>query len=93
MAPPVPFKQVTRPDPPERIRRSALKTHNWSTGVHAALKSRDQVIFRDLSAARAKSLGGELSSGAPGVLLQRCEYAKVVLQRRHYHRKTAVLTS
>jgi hypothetical protein len=34
--PPAPFKQVTRPDP-ERIRRSALKTHNWS---HAALKSR-----------------------------------------------------
>jgi hypothetical protein len=30
--PPAPFKQVTRPDP-ERIRRSALKTHNWSTGV------------------------------------------------------------
>jgi hypothetical protein len=38
-------------------------------------------VPRDISF--SKELGGELSSGAPGVLLQKGEYAKVVLQHRH----------
>jgi hypothetical protein len=86
MAPPQLRSNKSPGRTPERIRRSALKTRNRSTGVTLHLNPGIKHIPEFKCRATfvsAKSLAGELSSEAPGVLLQKSEYAKIVLQHRH----------
>jgi hypothetical protein len=96
MAPPAPFKQVTRPDPREDTTKR-IENAQLEHGCHAALKSRNQVIFRDSSAARhlfqQRAWRGSFPQRRRGCCCRKVSTRRSFFSTAIYHRKMAVLTS